>query len=1200
LAARDNNDDNRQQTPPPGRQPEVVITPATLADRRSEYIGQLSLAPDETGSYVSSNRYFYEIDREDFTPEQGRIKHNSFDVLYGDRSPNFEARDIVIQRDVKYLDPLNRFYSMGMDKDFKLLSDTPLETDDDAPGGLRRLTLEAQSSVNINFNLGGYMKEASTIKPRGISVKQAEEWRNSFQAGRRRPVGEEDSPVFDQDPAATPRNVGNAKGAYKSLEFAAGYPSGSTDSNPFNFAKELVRLAKQGQLRAFEDLDEVLDFFERNTNQSTGNDIAEGDWHKTMLIQKYRQNFVSWDTPGQQGTIWRPGRRGGYSRIAEPSARMKIILDELEIPGGTPWAQFTNFYNDRENFLMERGGTVTDPDQVMHPRVGRNATYGQRGTPYVGYNHTLHAVFKELAEDLEEDEILDIAEKCLLPSERIALVTGKPPITYEFYDFQTTTKFVNDPYTRVLNELPGTRQSFEASIQRGAYITSEYNYGIRGYENALARIIIPEAALPNMYVYQLAAGRQTRQLEQRIGNGGWDDSPAGRELQGNYDRLVRLGEFITGSLPRISEGGMKAYFMQYGRVMQNKNLTVDLTSELARRYYNITTDAGSMNLYSELNHKKYDFPWYVELGIPMIATGTFGDLVSNTLTTTGLVNSVTNMNPNAQNFKVTSYGIIAPRGTDTIGEEEDDTRERQPEVVRQRGNLKVYNFDRWAESVQRNIGNNGGLTDITTRGPVLDQNGGPTTAEAWFNMTKRVILSHARDRMVTYKELLRGQKVFSDSETILFKLVKYEMIPRNANRPRGPFRKTILQNYFFANISTVDMIDFVDTQVKYDKYYHYELHAYDVVYGSKFEFRTRVGVYPPQRRRPRAGQPDAPEPNKQACYFSFNVNTKPNVKIVEYPINSDRWKASTATGRGGTYASNQASPLPGGRPDEIVGGVNYPRVRVQAYPPLDPQVTLFSYKGHDNKLLINLAPTPGEYLDSDALNYTAFNNAERASFRRISEDQRTGNPLVPPNKVQFRETPMNDLVMMIYRTDKINPNVGSYKQLYESFSGKLHKLLDQNPMAPMTNQARAYDFIDDVEPNKKYYYTFRTMNFAKQVSNPSPIYEVELQSDEGFKTAVIQEYVPPISTAKTPSKKMTKRIEIKAADIQSLPYQETSQALGAIDTRTGYFSSFKSLINQAGTNGILNNKFVVRLTSRDTGRKIDIAIEFDSSEKRMK
>ena len=123
------------------------------------------------------------------------------------------------------------------------------------------------------------------------------------------------------------------------------------------------------------------------------------------------------------------------------------------------------------------------------------------------------------------------------------------------------------------------------------------------------------------------------------------------------------------------------------------------------------------------------------------------------------------------------------------------------------------------------------------------------------------------------------------------------------------------------------------------------------------------------------------------------------------------------------------------------------------------------------------------------------------------------------------------------------------------------------------------------------------MNFSKQISNPTPIYEVELQSDEGFKTAVIREYVPPIPTAKAPSKKMTKLIEIKAADIQSMPYQETSDALGAIDTRTGYFSSFKSLVDQAGTSGILNNKFVVRLTSRDTGRKIDIAIDFKSSEK---
>ena len=210
MVANDNNNNDN------------VITPAHLADRRQEFLDELTLSPDETGSYIASNRSFYEIDRDDFTTEHGATKFNSFDVLYGDRSPNFDARDLVVQRDVMYLDPLNRFYAMGMDKQFDLVSQTPLETDNDAPGEMRRLTLERQTSVNINFNLGGYIRESSAYKPRAISVRQAEEWRNSFHPGRQNPSGQENSPVRDQNPAATPGNIGDAKGAYKSLVFAAG------------------------------------------------------------------------------------------------------------------------------------------------------------------------------------------------------------------------------------------------------------------------------------------------------------------------------------------------------------------------------------------------------------------------------------------------------------------------------------------------------------------------------------------------------------------------------------------------------------------------------------------------------------------------------------------------------------------------------------------------------------------------------------------------------------------------------------------------------------------------------------------------------------------------------------------------------------------------------------------------------------------
>ena len=142
----------------------------------------------------------------------------------------------------------------------------------------------------------------------------------------------------------------------------------------------------------------------------------------------------------------------------------------------------------------------------------------------------------------------------------------------------------------------------------------------------------------------------------------------------------------------------------------------------------------------------------------------------------------------------------------------------------------------------------------------------------------------------------------------------------------------------------------------------------------------------------------------------------------------------------------------------------------------------------------------------------------------------------------------------------------------------------------------AYDFLDDIEPNKKYYYTFRTENLRGQPSNPSPIFEVELRVDEGFYTPIIQEFVPQITTAKMPSKKMARFIEIKGSDLQVLPFNETSQNTGYADSRTGLFAAEKSLIPQTGQNGILGNKFIVRITSRDTGRKVNIVVNFQSTE----
>jgi len=263
---------------------------------------------------------------------------------------------------------------------------------------------------------------------------------------------------------------------------------------------------------------------------------------------------------------------------------------------------------------------------------------------------------------------------------------------------------------------------------------------------------------------------------------------------------------------------------------------------------------------------------------------------------------------------------------------------------------------------------------------------------------------------------------------------------------------------------------------------------------------------------------------------------------------------------------------------------------------LTPEASIFSYQNTSNKILINISPSVGEYIGQNALPYIHFDQEEKEFLDEVSANQRVQDTNQRALTISYKESRL-PTEMYIYRTDEINTNVATHEDLYKSFSGKLIKRLNPLAEASSENYALAYDFIDDIEPNRKYYYTFRSAS-GQYFSNPTPIYEVELRLVNGFYSPIIKEFTPTISTAKTPTKKMNRFIEIKGADIQTLPFAEVSQNSGFVDSRTGLFSSEKSLVQQTGVNGITGNKFIVRLTSRDTGRKVNIVVNFTSTEKR--
>ena len=131
-----------------------------------------------------------------------------------------------------------------------------------------------------------------------------------------------------------------------------------------------------------------------------------------------------------------------------------------------------------------------------------------------------------------------------------------------------------------------------------------------------------------------------------------------------------------------------------------------------------------------------------------------------------------------------------------------------------------------------------------------------------------MIENMAQTNSKTYQEYLDNS--MCQHETIAYKLTKCET---NEDGTKG----NVIQNFYFPNTSQEDIIKYVDTQVKYNKKYTFELYAYAVVYGTKFSFRvnenqTNLSLVP------------RGETEFEPIGAVVNIQSSPCPKIVEYPI----------------------------------------------------------------------------------------------------------------------------------------------------------------------------------------------------------------------------------------------------------------------------------------------------------------------------
>jgi hypothetical protein len=164
---------------------------------------------------------------------------------------------------------------------------------------------------------------------------------------------------------------------------------------------------------------------------------------------------------------------------------------------------------------------------------------------------------------------------------------------------------------------------------------------------------------------------------------------------------------------------------------------------------------------------------------------------------------------------------------------------------------------------------------------------------------------------------------------------------------------------------------------------------------------------------------------------------------------------------------------------------------------------------------------------------------------------------------------------------------------YQDFKGAMRAIVNTDISEETIQKASAASFIESLSPNKKYYYIFRSKDIHGYLSNPSQVYEVELVDNAGntFPIVNVVNFLPQIPAMR--SKIMKKYLHIMPTVLQSVLNEEKSGLIDEDGEReTTAYAAGKSIFLGKAEEDVWDKNFKIRLTSTQTGRKIDINLSF--------
>ena len=406
-----------------------------------------------------------------------------------------------------------------------------------------------------------------------------------------------------------------------------------------------------------------------------------------------------------------------------------------------------------------------------------------------------------------------------------------------------------------------------------------------------------------------------------------------------------------------------------------------------------------------------------------------------------------------------------------------------------------------------------------------------------------VIRDYSKNKILPYAGIKNGHKCYS--EMLGFEIVKSS----NANG-----QKTILQSFFIPCVGD-SPLSYIDTQVFYGKDYTYEVYSISLVVGT--EYHSELG---------RVNE--------------ANAQLGPEFSSTEKALSLQN-VADDGTGfpSPSFVLPEQDQPMGGTDKPIIVRAPYYNNVsfgtqkttKLMDKPPLPPEMTFYPYKDIDDKVLILLNVNYGER----KLFPVQVFPEDIEQIAKYYESQAD----LEIDKVSLKRR-------VLYRTDDF---LGTYKIYRTDRMPTSWTDFVNQPIAQISNQ-QSSGFESTLSPNIDYYYFARFEDIHGNFSNPTAIYKLRIVKEGGFPPYMLLK-VYSFSEARkglVREKTFKKYLKIRLADDARLYTSRDDISKTNISYRKTFFNTDINRLFQVGP----LRKYKIRITSKQTGKKIDINLDF--------